>query len=494
MENDEKIYEIIKPLGEGSSGIVFEAIKEKKEKVAIKCIFKLEGYDKLNEDLKDEVINEIRIMKLLENEYSIKLLEYFEDQVAYYLVEELMPNNLENYIFKLFQNKQELTSENTKTGFKNFIKKFIPQFCIAYSKLLEYNIEHNDLKLRNILINDNFDIKLCDYNCSKINNIYKTHTKSLTLKIKDIKSKFNSKNLNKELNSDLISFSYIIKFILSKEYLDENKNKKHYFEDEEFKHIYKLINDILNGKENISWKNIFELEKIKLPEKKFLSLKQIEINFQNKKLLENFILEGFPDENNIKICNKYKIISGIGKGGNGIVVKGLDLKKEKDNKVAIKLFLNYPHMNEEYKKIYVNESEKMKVLSQEGNNYFVKWLDESFSNKNKIFYFIVMEYINSNLELEFDNNRIIRDNDKRKILLQLLNGIKYMKENQIIHSDLKLNNILFDIKDINTYNYNIKITDFGSDEDTEFSSIAGTPLYLASELIFYLFEQKKFSI
>ena len=134
-------------------------------------------------------------MKLLENEYSIKLLEYFEDQVAYYLVEELMPNNLENYIFKLFQNKQELTSEK--------IKKFIQQFCKAYSKLLEYNIEHNDISLRNILINDNFDIKLCDYNCSKINNCYKIQTNSLDLKINAIISKLNNSNLINDLNSDL---------------------------------------------------------------------------------------------------------------------------------------------------------------------------------------------------------------------------------------------------------------------------------------------------
>ena len=174
-------YELLKPLGEGSSGMVFEAkIKknkeenkeENKENVAIKCIFKLEGYD--NKNLSNEVKNEIKIMKLLENEnkYSIKLLDYFEDSVAYYLVEELMPYNLCDYI-----NKHELTSEN--------IKKFIHQFCEAYSKLIEYDIEHNDISLRNILINDNFDIKLCDYNCSKIINCYNILTNSLSIKIKD---------------------------------------------------------------------------------------------------------------------------------------------------------------------------------------------------------------------------------------------------------------------------------------------------------------------
>ena len=164
-------------------------------------------------------------------------------------------------------------------------------------------------------------------------------------------------------------------------------------------------------------------------------------------------------------------------------------------------------------KKYTDESNKMRALMT--NNYFVKLLDDSISYDNKLFYFIVMEYIGSNLEKEFNNNRIVRDNDIRKIMLQLLNGIKFMKEKEIIHRDLKLNNILLDIKDFNTYNYTIKIADFGcSTEGTLFSTNeVGTRLYQAPELLFdnkkkekknekvdvwslgiiaYLFEQKKY--
>ena len=306
-------YELLKPLGEGSSGMVFEAkIKknkeENKENVAIKCIFKLDGYD--NKDLSEEVKNEINIMKLLENEnkYSIKLLDYFEDSVAYYLVEELMPYNLYNYI-----NEHELTSEN--------IKKFIHQFCEAYSKLIEYDIEHNDISLRNILINDNFDIKLCDYNCSKINNFYEIHTKSLNKKINDFKIKYSinsnlnnnsNKNLNSvldkylyidlnsDLNSDLIKFCEILKYILSKEYQNKNESKNFYYP--KFENIYNLILDILDGK-NKSWVNIFELENIEFPKKKII-LPQPETKFQNIKLLENFILKTDKFECEILSCGK----------------------------------------------------------------------------------------------------------------------------------------------------------------------------------------------
>lgn len=364
-------YEIKKPLGRGYSGFVFEAKNIKNEKdVAIKCIFKIEGNENLNKDIKNEVINEINILKLIENDYSIKLLDYFEDSVAYYLVEELLFDNFGKYI-----NEHELTREN--------IKKFIKQFCIAYSKLLEYNIEHNDIKESNILINNKFDIKLCDYNCSKIHKIYNTYTNTLTIK---------SNNINFEHNNDLKNFSYILVKILS-----NNKIIKKECED-----IYNLINDIINGKKEKSWKDIFEFVKVDFPKEK-KSFKQNEIKFPNKLLLENFKLKSNT--------NEYKILSGIGKGGFGIVVKALDSKKEKI--VAIKLFLNFSHIdNDLRRKDYIEECSKMKVVMN--NEYFVKVLDESLENKNNILYFIVMEYIASNLEIEFNNNRIIRDNEYKK--------------------------------------------------------------------------------
>ena len=445
-------YEIKKPIGRGYSGFVFEAKNIKNEEnVAIKCIFKIEGNENLNKDIKNEVINEINILKLIENDYSIKLLDYFEDSVAYYLVEELLFDNFEKYI-----NEHELTREN--------IKKFIKQFCIAYSKLLEYNIEHKDIKEKNILINNEFDIKLCDYNFSKIHNIYNIYTNTLTIK---------SNKINFEHNNDLKNFCNILLKILSK-----NKN--------ECEDIYNLINDIINGKKEKSWKDIFEFVKVDFPREK-KSFKKNEIKFPNKLLLENFKLKSNT--------NEYKILSGIGKGGFGIVVKALDSKKEKI--VAIKLFLNFSHIDKLYdedelkRTEYEEECNKMKIVMD--NKYFVKVLDESLKNKENIFYFIVMEYIASNLEIEFNNNRIIRDNDIRKILHQLLDGIKFMRERNIIHRDLKLNNILLDIIDLNTYNYNIKIADFGCAKvGTSFSSNqVGSPLYQPPELLND--ENKKFS-
>ena len=469
-------YEIKKPIGKGDSGFVFEAKNiRNEENVAIKCIFKIEGNENLNKEIKNEIINEINILKLIENDYSIKLLDYFEDSVAYYLVEELL------FDFEKYFYEQKLTGEN--------IKKFIKQFCIAYSKLLENNIEHNNIKESNILFNKDFDIKLCDYNCCKIHNIYNTNTNTLTIK---------SNNINFEHNNDLKNFSLILKYIIFKKNIITKK---------EFKDIYNLINDIINGKKDKSWKDFFKFVNVYFPNKK-RQFKQNEIKIPNKSLFENYILKSDT--------NEYKIFSGIGKGGNGIVVKALDLKNKKI--VAIKLFLNFSHINKEYDKkmieLYNEECNKMKVVKN--NEYFVKILDEcleSSENKENIFYFIVMEYIASNLEIEFNNNRIIRDNDIRKILNQLLEGIKFMRKKNIIHRDLKLNNILLDIIDINTYNYNIKIADFGSAKEGSYftSNKVGTPLYQPPELlnakiekfnekvdvwsfgiIVFLFEQKHF--
>ena len=118
-----------------------------------------------------------------------------------------MPNNLRNYINKLNKNEQEKISEK--------IKIFKYQFCFAYSNLLEYINKQCDIRLKNTLNNDKNDIKLNDYNNSKINNIYKIHTKSLTLKINAIKSKLNSSNLSNILKT--------FKNIISKHNSNENK-------------------------------------------------------------------------------------------------------------------------------------------------------------------------------------------------------------------------------------------------------------------------------
>ncbi len=65
---------------------------------------------------------------------------------------------------------------------------------------------------------------------------------------------------------------------------------------------------------------------------------------------------------------------------------------------------------------------------------------------------------------------------------QIVNGVKYMQERNVLHRDLKMSNIMV------TMDKKIKIIDFGlavqlSDFIEEDSSICGTPNYLSPETI-----------
>lgn len=73
----------------------------------------------------------------------------------------------------------------------------------------------------------------------------------------------------------------------------------------------------------------------------------------------------------------------------------------------------------------------------------------------------------------------------REIMLNLLKGIKHLKENKIVHRDLKPYNIIF--KDQNDFS-SLKILDFGLSctkfESSKAFKICGTPGFMAPEMFY----------
>ena len=79
------------------------------------------------------------------------------------------------------------------------------------------------------------------------------------------------------------------------------------------------------------------------------------------------------------------------------------------------------------------------------------------------------------------SNRKLDERDVKRFYKELVEGINYCHEKNIVHRDIKMENILIDD------NKNVKIIDFGfsiiSEPDKKLNIFCGTPSYMAPEIV-----------
>ena len=157
-----------------------------------------------------------------------------------------------------------------------------------------------------------------------------------------------------------------------------------------------------------------------------------------------------------KKIGDYILISKIGKGAFASVYGGINQKNGKI--IAIKQ-IEISKINKS-KETYNNIRNEFFILSKINHNNIIKLIDYELT-KNNIYF--ILDYCNGGNLSEYikyyekKEGKLLNEFYIQKLLRQLIKGLEYMHNKNIIHRDLKLENILLNFNDIKTSNLNEKI-------------------------------------
>ena len=172
----------------------------------------------------------------------------------------------------------------------------------------------------------------------------------------------------------------------------------------------------------------------------------------------------------------YKYGRLIGQGAFGKVNLGLNILTGRI--VAVKSFnKNNSELTGDNMKKIKYETDLMKKL----NHPNITKILEMFEDEK--FFLIIMEYINGgNLFSFVKKRRKLSEKTAKFLFRQIILGIKYIHEQNIVHRDIKLENLLIDL------NNNVKICDFGigrkiANKNQLLYDQCGTLMYMAPEIL-----------
>ena len=147
-------YHTNEKIGKGAYSVVFKGFHKKLNKVvAIKRIDLIENQKFLN-----RFKMEINLMKKLNHINIVNLYDTIEkDEYLYLIMEYCKYGDLRNFL-----KKRPLKEEKAKIIFKELIS--------GLKYLYEMNICHRDLKPQNILLDENYTIKISDFGLARLND------------------------------------------------------------------------------------------------------------------------------------------------------------------------------------------------------------------------------------------------------------------------------------------------------------------------------------
>lgn len=181
------------------------------------------------------------------------------------------------------------------------------------------------------------------------------------------------------------------------------------------------------------------------------------------------------------IYKKYEMGRKLGQGSFGIVYEIMN--KASEEKFAIKVISKEKVGGG--KASFENEVFIMKSVIHPN---LIK-LEEVFESKKKLY--LITELCEAGeLGKIIKKEGPIPEQTSKLIMRQIVDAISYLHRNDIVHRDLKLENILLKEFDPDQGIYYIKVTDFGlssqratAGTESMFEDYCGTPLYMAPEII-----------
>ncbi|KAI1213923.1 checkpoint kinase 2-like protein [Annulohypoxylon truncatum] len=173
---------------------------------------------------------------------------------------------------------------------------------------------------------------------------------------------------------------------------------------------------------------------------------------------------------------QYTLLDRLGKGHFAEVY--LCVEKSTGQRYAVKIFTKNPGMDEKSKTDGLQQEIAVLMGVSHPN---VLCLKDTFNEKNAVY--LVLELAP---EGELFNYIVMKQKlteaETRKLFIQLFQGIKYLHDRNIVHRDVKPENILLTDKDLH-----VKLADFGLakiiGEESFTTTLCGTPSYVAPEIL-----------
>lgn len=378
------------------------------------------------------LLEQIKIMQILSNGNinSVKLYECFLTKNEFAIVMEFCDTDM-----------QHMYASNPNLFSLEKIHQILAQLNNTFRIMAKYKIIHGDIKLDNILVkytnsNNDYILKLTDYGVSN-KNIFNINTKfGVNNAIyQNMAPEMLSSEDNYSQECDLWSLGILIHRLLTKKYPYEGEIQEK---------VLESIN--MNGMKNIQKTGNLELDHL---------LRRLLTKNPEDRITWNeyFIHPFFTGGDSWKYYLKEK---QLGKGKYYTVWKCKSLTRNNEYR-AIKIidfktigsafskeYLRHP-TNQDMN-IYINylitETENMELIGgiKKENLNTVKFY-EYFITKNE--FCIVMELCDTDLKkLIIENSKTFKPIEIYDILTQLNNTFKIMAQYNLIHRDIKLENIL----------------------------------------------------